>query len=44
MAFAFFQSVVDKAPTFPEVFDNFTEWMDRRELGTTHNFSLVTDW
>ncbi|XP_003383307.1 PREDICTED: 3'-5' exoribonuclease 1-like [Amphimedon queenslandica] len=37
------QSIVDKAPTFAEVFDDFTEWMEERELGTKHNFSLVTD-
>ena len=38
------QEQVDRAPYFTEVFRKFTEWLEARELGTTHRFSLATDW
>lgn len=38
------QEQVDSAPYFPEVFRRFTEWLKDKELGSTHKFSIVTDW
>jgi 3'-5' exoribonuclease 1 len=37
------QDQVDGAPYFTEVFRNFTEWLDTRDLANKLRFSLVTD-
>lgn len=35
---------MDSAPYFSEVFRRFTEWLEERKLGSTHRFSIATDW
>lgn len=38
------QDQVDSAPYFTDVFRGFTKWLEEKQLGTTHRFSIVTDW
>ena len=38
------QSKVDSARSFGEVFQSFSKWLERKQLGTAHNFSIATDW
>ena len=38
------QTQVDSAPTFSEVFRNFSLWMEEKELGTKFKFAVLTDW
>jgi len=38
------QDQVASAPYFTDVFRRFTKWLEEKQLGTTHRFSIVTDW
>ena len=34
---------MDRAPTFPDVFKAFEQWLEMKELGSKYKFLLVTD-
>ncbi|XP_042192576.1 3'-5' exoribonuclease 1 [Callorhinchus milii] len=37
------QEMVDKAGSFPDVFQRVVDWMREKELGTTHKYAVLTD-
>ena len=37
------QSTVNEAKPFPEVLEDFHQWLTTHELGTTYKFTVVTD-
>ena len=39
----FGQETVDKAKPFPDVLEEFEQWLTDHELGSTHKFAIVTD-
>lgn len=37
------QDIVDQAPSFPETFASFNEWLQKKNLGSKFSFAIVTD-